>query len=512
MLENLKALVAVIVIAIIIFKIAKPAFATLLSEEQVIKYRNTFIALSLVLFLAHNFWLYVFLSVVILQFAQLREANKILIYFVVLFALPPVWQGVGGQGSEALVVFNSSRMLALGVLLPIALTLARQKDSVAFGSTTPDKLLLAYVCLFVAMKLRDTSLTNTIRHSMYAATDILLPYYAVSRSLRNMSDFKAAIAAFILATLVMSGAAIYEYASFHLLYGSLGSDLSAHIELTIMVARDHALRAVVTSGQPIVLGYVVMVGIGFFLFLQRYIPNFYMRLLLLVVLAGGSFAAISRGPWIGILILLLVYLSLGHKPIKSLAILVGCGALAFTLAVSLPGGAKLINLLPFIGKVESENVVYREQLLSHALIVIARNPLLGSTDYINTPEMKEMVQGQGIIDVVNSYLGILLENGLVGLLLFVGFFFSILWGIGHSMRQFPSRRVENYMFDVKRIKVFPDARKDEQYILGITLLAILVAILVTIYTVSSITLIPLVYWCVAGMGVAYTQMLKQKKA
>lgn len=41
------------------------------------------------------------------------------------------------------------------------------------------------------------------------------------------------------------------------------------------------------------------------------------------------------------------------------------------------------------------------------------------------------------------------------------------------------------------------------------LLATLTGILVIIFTVSSITFIPVVYWSIAGLGVAYIQMVRR---
>jgi len=44
--------------------------------------------------------------------------------------------------------------------------------------------------------------------------------------------------------------------------------------------------------------------------------------------------------------------------------------------------------------------------------------------------------------------------------------------------------------------------------LGVTLAALLVSIMVTIVTVSSITTIPVVYWPVVGMAAGYVQMIQ----
>ena len=123
------------------------------------------------------------------------------------------------------------------------------------------------------------------------------------------------------------------------------------------------------------------------------------------------------------------------------------------------------------------------------MIVIQRNPWFGSSNFNETPEMEAMRQGGGIIDIVNTYIRVTLEQGFVGLGLFVGFFALTLLGIYRAMRLIPDK-------------------DSEEYLLGRVLFATLLAILVMIFTVSSITFIPIVYWSVAGMGVAYTRMVR----
>ena len=81
----------------------------------------------------------------------------------------------------------------------------------------------------------------------------------------------------------------------------------------------------------------------------------------------------------------------------------------------------------------------------------------------------------------------------MGLGLFVTFFALTLLGIYRAMRSIPDR-------------------DSEEYLLGRVLLATLLAILIIIFTVSSITIIPIMYWSVAGLGVAYAQMVRNNTA
>jgi hypothetical protein len=73
--------------------------------------------------------------------------------------------------------------------------------------------------------------------------------------------------------------------------------------------------------------------------------------------------------------------------------------------------------------------------------------------------------------------------------LFVGFFVLTLLDISRTMRSIPDKN-------------------SEEHLLGRVLLSTLVSIMVIIFTVLSITVIPIVYWSVAGMGVAYAQMVR----
>jgi O-antigen ligase len=92
-----------------------------------------------------------------------------------------------------------------------------------------------------------------------------------------------------------------------------------------------------------------------------------------------------------------------------------------------------------------------------------------------------MIQGQGIIDIVNSYLQIALEFGLVTLFIFVLFFFLI--GAKLASRSIKAdANAPNYM----------------------GALAVLLAMLFTIATTSSVSVIPYLYWTFGGLCAGLT--------
>jgi O-antigen ligase len=99
---------------------------------------------------------------------------------------------------------------------------------------------------------------------------------------------------------------------------------------------------------------------------------------------------------------------------------VGVLVIAAVVIALTPLGDKIVNLLPFIGgSTQDSSVIYRNQLLDRAVQVIQENPFLGDQNALL--RMQDLRQGEGIIDVINTYVDVLLSNGFVGLSLFLGF-------------------------------------------------------------------------------------------
>jgi O-antigen ligase len=491
--EHLRSLVVIIALALIVFTFTRTAAFTFTSQENFIRRRNLWLSLTLTAFLAHNFWLYLLVATPLLIYSNRRDPNPIALFFSILFVLPLAIVPIPGMGLINFVFdLTHPRVLTLLILLPTFFYQIRQSETISFGRTAADKAFASYLVILTLTYLRDPNLTNFMRQIFYLLIDIFLPYFVISRSLKNLQNFRDALLSFVLATMIIALLAVFESYKSWLLYSPLTSVLGMQDAMTGYLGRDGLLRVVVTAGQPIVLGYLMMVGVGFYLFFQPYIKSKLMRRLGIALLIAGLIAPVSRGPWIGSAVMFSVFIATGPYAARRLFVLVIAVLIALPLIAELPGGERVINLLPYIGNTEKGGIEYREQLFHNSMITVQRNPLLGSDDFLNTPEMQAMIQGEGIIDIVNSYLIILLRYGYLGLSTFMAFFAFTLLGIYRAMRSLSDKTSEEHM-------------------LGRVLLSTLVGILTTIVTVSSISYIPIVYLSVAGLGVAYAQMIKQAR-
>jgi hypothetical protein len=484
----LKALIVILALASVVLTFAKaPVCASFSATVDFIRRRNAWLAITAIAFLAHNFWIYAFAVGGVLYAVAARDRNKLALYFFLLFAVTDFTEYVSGLGLvNYLVQIGYLRLLALAILLPAFLYLRKQPDTERFGASMPDKLIAAYIAIQFALTLAASTATNSIRVGVvYPFLDIFLPYYVASRALKNIGEFRDALMSFAVAVLILSAIGTFEAARHWLLYAGLSDALNISA-VTIHAKRgEGVLRAMATTQQPIVLGYLVAIAIAFWLYFRKSMLNRTAWNLGLVLLAVGLVAPLSRGPWVGVAAMLFVMILTGPAAGKNLVKLALFGAVSVGLLLASPLSEKIIALLP---DSSDPTVIYRQQLLNVSLDLIWDNPFFGSFDYINSEAMEEMRQGQGIIDIVNTYVAVGLGSGLVGLSLFAGFFMAV---IGRLFRTIRNLRNPG----------------DETYQLGQVLLAVLLGIIVMIGTVSSISFIPVVYWALAGVGVAYTRMV-----
>lgn len=488
--EHIRALIIVVVLSGLSWVALQPALKNLGATAQWRAWRLQWFVVTLTAFLVGNFWIYAAVAGLLLLTRELNPVAALAACCLLMFAVPAASINVPGFGLiNYFVSLNQPQLLALLLLVPAGFLLSRQKNTLRLGATPADKLLLAYVLLVGLLQLREANLTSSLRGGYYLVLGTVLPYYVASRAPRQLGDFRVVMLAFVGAAALLGVLAAFETLKHWNLYSSLTHSLGLRWGYGGYLGRDGLLRASGSLGQPLVLGYVMAIGIGFWLFLRSDRPSTAGTEVPLLMMAGGSVAALSRGPWVGAVVILLVFIWTGPRAARHTALLVvlaalGMGALSVTSA-----GQKALNLLPFIGKVDEFNVTYRQQLLDKALSVIDRHFWLGSVDYLQTPEMQSMIQGEGIVDIVNSYVGVALDHGAIGLALFAGFFVTLAWQLWRAQRRLP-----------------PD---DETRFLGRALLATLVGIAVMISSLSSVGVIPFVYWLVAGLCVAYLDMLKR---
>ena len=208
MSSHYKAFLVVMVLTLLAFWLARPAFTKFMADEDFVRRRNLWLSLTVAAFLLPSFWLYMGVAAVLIWRAGKRDPNPAALYLFLLLVVPPFAQPVPGFGLvNYLFPLNHFRLLGLALIVPAALSMRRSAKG-PYGQATPttwlapDVLLVVYGVIQTVLYLPYSPLTGAMRSLFLLAVDVLLPYYVLSRSCISKSMIVEAIAALALSAVV----------------------------------------------------------------------------------------------------------------------------------------------------------------------------------------------------------------------------------------------------------------------------------------------------------------------
>jgi O-antigen ligase len=426
------------------------------------------------------------------------------LYLLTLHVIPSIPLNIPVPGLGAFFDLDIYRLLSICVLVPTAWQLRKSKDATRIhGMTAMDALLLAYgsmqIVLFVPPDLPghviiQDSFTNELRRA-FLFIDVYVVYYAVSRSCSSRGAIVEAQAAFCLSCTLMAALAVFEATRHWLLYPDLASHWSTYTYSGFYGFRGGQLRAQASSGNTLALAYLLAIGCGFWLYLQSRIASKLVRGAVLLLLCLGLLATYSRGPWIGLVVIYLTAVALGPRAVPNL--LKGMvGALLLIMLVSLsPLRDRVASLLPFMkGSVDQQasfSITYRQRLAARSWEIILEHPFFG--DQLAMQEMGDLRQGEGIIDLVNTYAEVAVVYGFVGLAMFIGL---MLFALAKASRM--ARNV---------VREDPDLG-----LMGFGLIGCILGTLVMLATCSFVFGYTILFYVIAGLAAAYANLARSLRA
>ena len=487
--EHLRAYIVVSALMALAYVISRALFARAVERGFITRLYGTGFAATSVMFLAHNMWLFLG-GLALLSILAARRLTHPLAMFVFLLLLMPGYSvQVPGFGLiNYLIDLNPWRMLSITVLLPAAVHLAANRALPRPGKLWADKLVVTFALYTAFLNyVHFQTFTGGMRQLAVFTLDMGLIYFVASRALALNGTLRHVIVALVAAAVFLAFVGAFEFVKHWILYSGVQTVLGGNTGLFGYLGRGETLRAVATTGQPIVLGFVMMIALLLTTYVQHLIPRGAKRTLLWVLMGVGLVAAMSRGPWVGAAIGLFVIALASNNPVENiLRLLISSFGVAFMLVI-LPGGEKIIDYLPWVGNIDAGNITYREVLWQQSKLVISQNMWFGSVDFIESSLFDPVRQNGGFVDFVNSYVVIALCYGLWGLILFVLIIISAIMPLLGVL--------------IRNRKML-----SEQGVAGLALIASLLSAIVTIWTVSSISQIEPMMWLLIGAGVALGQV------
>ena len=462
----------------------------LLPEGDLPKLLGGWFALTALLFLLPSGAMFLLMAALVVLALRASGLDPFSAWLFFIVAIPTGGLRLEGLpfGINYLFTFTFAILLALIVGIPLLFERGRRVQG--SGAAPIDVLFGIGAILMILLSARAANLTTWMRDAFVLVVTLVVPYVAVTRRLRTIEDVDRAVRLLVCSYVVISTVGLVS--------GLVGWSIYSTPEQRLFETRGTAFvfRAGLTrtggtlGSAPIAFGTLMAVGAALLLGLRGRFEERWRFAALLGACLVGLVASVSRGPMLGFALSLLVFQFTQPNPMRNvvrLGLVAPLVVLPFVLFTST--GRDMLTMLPFIGSGEEGSVSYRQDLLANGAKVVMRYPLFGSPTFREEPEMQAMIQGQGIIDIVNAYLGWALEYGL---LTAVPFTLAVVLSGVLTFRT------------VRRMKG-DDPAVVRWRRLGGALFAAQVGFAFTIGTVSLVSLLPVMTWVYVGLQVAYVR-------
>lgn len=368
-------------------------------------------------FFAPNNWLYcVFVLPLIPALARTR--TEVCALYVFGLATLPFVRTPFGVAGVYLSFVDAGLALAIGVGIGL-LRFSR-------GSRPPTRVGYAILLLFLVMTIttaRATSATNYLRVTAETFFVLVVPYLALAVGLRRRSDWRIVQLTLALAAVALGCLAALEAFKGWPLYRIIWERQGVSEGLAAVKIRAGLLRSPGSYPESTAFGFVlVLATILLFACRQHFRKNMFPLLVAIALL--GIAATQSRGALLALIGGFVVF-DLLRKAYSGLALKAFAGAAAAIISfLTLPNFTAY-----FLGTSDLSAGVqdYRVSLLSRGVQEFWKNPLMGAPLAEVSERMRDLTQGEGIIDFVNTYLFIGLVGGFIGLIAFVAVFAIALW-------------------------------------------------------------------------------------
>lgn len=367
--------------------------------------------------------------------SQGRAINRAALYFGALVAIPTSIIGaVPFPGLNYLVELDFSKTACLTLLLPFALV--AKAPAVRRYAPTAGVILTALALLYSAQIFRAANLTSGIRASLDFFLLLVAPYIAIVRFLKTPEDVEGVLSMFLFIGVLFFFSEMISVATDWNFYNFAAAirDIPRFADFRYGVVRTGVTVVPILAGFVMALAFL---SVEYFRRLDKMGAALAWTLRSMFVI--GCLVTVSRGAWLAFAAAGAAFWLFADAP-RALRPL----AVAFGVLVVLPAAVYLFFNADFSGIDKFGTFDFRRELLRASFVQIAEKPLFGDPNYIASGNFDHLEVG-GLIDVVNYYLEIVLQHGIVGLVLFFWIFVSLFVGLlslGKGLKARDDRRAE----------------------------------------------------------------------
>ena len=291
-----------------------------------------------------------------------------------------------------------------------------------------DITMITVIAVLIVIDARGGAWIGFLRQLAYYIFVYAIPVFLVTRAARNAAEWRVLLTAMAGLGVILAVIVLYEARSNWPLY----SPIILQFEEVARVAvkwRGGVMRAYGPMGEATQMGCVLVICFAAALAARKSFRSAPAYVGIVLIVAIGTLAPQSRGGIIGIAVAFIAN-SFYRRGIG------GIGQIAATASL-LSGTYAASTLIGSVGSqisislTEAQSGTYRSDLLTRGLEEFWKSPFLGDSFVVVVNRMQDMIQGEGIVDFVNTYLYVALFTGAIGL---IAFCFAHLLPIGRLIQ------------------------------------------------------------------------------
>lgn len=315
------------------------------------------------------------------------------------------------------------------------------------GLRLPNGRLATWDITFAAMMLaqlfmdvRGDDFLFLLRSILQQILTLGLPYFVFSRALAMSENPSRHLLALILATAVIAVVAVFESTRSWLLYNNMSTYVGANPDIISGYSklRGGMLRPGATWGDSTSLSLVFAVTLAMLYAMRREIGSRRLIWVLAGMLAAGVFITFARVGYLALVVGLAACM-IHERRYGRLALLTGAVPVAAFGLIALAAVLPVVGSSIGVSSDAASTVDYREMLLRDGLALWRNNWLLG----VSLPEiytsLEHLRQGEGIIDLVNQPLTILMRGGVIFAVLYYAMTLRLLGALFTRRRRMDSQ-------------------------------------------------------------------------
>jgi O-Antigen ligase len=328
-----------------------------------------------------------------------------------LFALPTLPTNLM-LGTAWLFPWTMQTTVALGGLIAMLVAPGRM------GRAPPwaDASMIMVILVLIFIDARAGAPIGYLRGFATYFFDYAIPVFLITRCARNPTEWRTLLAAIAAIGCILAAVVLYEARGGWPLYSPLYGHYGFPVE-SVVKFRGGVMRAYGSLEEATALGATLVICFCAALAARRAFASNLAYVAIVSLIAVGTLAPQSRGGMIGIAVAFVVSSfyrrGIGSVTQVGLAGLLLSGIYVGTTVFGSFGAQISTSLEEAQGSGD-----YRTQLLRRGMQEFWKNPIIGD-NYANVvARMQDMVQGEGMVDFVNTYLYFALFAGAVGLVIF----------------------------------------------------------------------------------------------